>query len=100
MDIMQVFWAHQLENSEDLKFRIHRKKLNPQVIEWLSKNLRKRSTDKGRRYRYVDETYAVNSTDLRGLGVKRTIPGKRLRFHVGVQIFDEQDVLAFKLRWL
>lgn len=98
--MMEVFWAYQIENSEELEFRFQRKKLNPQVIEWLSKNLRKRPTDKGRRYRYVDETYAVNNTDLRGLGVKRTITGKRLRFHVGVQIFDEQDVLAFKLRWM
>jgi len=63
--------------------------LNPDVVLWLSKNLRKRPTDDGRRYNYT-------TTSL----TKPHSYRQRKRYNIGVKIYNEEDAMAFKLRWL
>ncbi len=67
--------------------------LTPEVMSWLSKNLRKRSSDDGRRYDYI-KTYVE--------AAKYGFPPVRRQeiYKLGVNIYNEEDAMAFKLRWL
>lgn len=62
--------------------------LDPDVVSWLSKNLRKRPTDDGRRYNYITISTIIWN------------PHRRKRYNTGVKIYNEEDAMAFKLRWL
>ena len=67
--------------------------LSSEPISWLSKNLRKRSLDNGRRYDYI-KIYVE--------APKYGYPPRRRQkiYKIGVNIYNEEDAMAFKLRWL
>lgn len=70
--------------------KVNRPALSKAVITWLSKNLRKRPTDKGKRYKYI------RSRD----SLKSFATGKQPKAHIiGVRIRSKEDAMAFKLRW-
>ena len=80
------FYAHRMSNGIKKNwFSI----LDPNVVLWLSKNLRKRPTDDGRRYNYTT-TSVTKPFSYR----------QRKRYNTGVKIYNEEDAMAFKLRWL
>ena len=67
--------------------------LNNEVVLWLSKNLRKRPTDNRRRYDYMKSYLPIAG---RSLHQKQ----RRKAYNIGVIIYNEEDAMAFKLRWL
>lgn len=85
--------ATQISNSERKRWRYI---LNREVVLWLSKNLRKRPTDDGRRYYYLKsyETVSENSLRIDRGRIQRKV------YNIGVGIYNEEDAMAFKLRWL
>lgn len=71
------------------KFRSS-EELNSKIINWLSRNLRRRKTDTKRRYQYILSSY-------------RCVPCYEKRWRhlkLGVKILSEEDIIAFKLRWM
>lgn len=87
------FYASQMSNCERKRWRYI---LNREVILWLSKNLRKRPTDDGRRYDYYKSYETVSEKSLRTN--RRRI--KQKTYNIGVRIYNDEDAMAFKLRWL
>lgn len=84
---METFWAREIENSRQIEST---QIVNLEVVKWLSKNLRKRPFDKHRRYRYINKTIVCwNVSSYRKIKAK-----------VGVRIYDQQDAILFKMRWL
>ena len=79
------FYAMDMSNRKKKKWGYI---LNREVVLWLSKNLRKRPDDDGRRYKYVKSREGVSENRIR----PKT-------FNIGVRIYSEEDAMAFKLRW-
>ncbi len=79
------FYAHEMSNGIKTNWFYM---LDPGVVLWLSKNLRKRPTDDGRRYNYIS-TSTTKPYSYR----------LRIRYNTGVKIYNEEDAMAFKLRW-
>lgn len=87
------FYASTMTNCKRKNWRYI---LNHEVILWLSKNLRKRPTDDGRRYDYYKSYETVSEKSL--CTNRRRI--KQKTYNIGVVIYNEEDAMAFKLRWL
>ena len=86
------FYARDIPScTDDYEYSYGRRLLNKDIIAWLSKNLRRRPGEKFRRYDYIRHQSLVWQRP-------RGHPPKR--FTVGVKIYNEEDVIAFKLRWL
>lgn len=87
------FNAHKMLNCKRIRWRYV---LNREVVLWLSKNLRKRPTDDERRYNYYKsyETISENSLRVNRGHIKRKV------YNIGVLIYNDEDAMAFKLRWM
>lgn len=83
----ETFWVFNLpENCYDENYKAI---LHPDVIKWLSINLRRRQyIHITRRYRYIKTRRYITST------------GKIKYYNIGVIIHNKEDAMAFKLRWL
>ena len=82
------FHARDVEGSDNLIFDYE---LSREVKLWLSRNLRKRAGGR-KRYNYlVARAPKVLSALYPSLGGKQ--------YAVGVYIYNEDDAMAFKLRW-
>lgn len=90
--MIHYFYANQMSNCERKSWRYI---LNRETVLWLSKNLRKRPTDSERRYDYFKAYETVSEKSRR---VNQRI--KRKSYNIGVIIYNEEDAMAFKLRWL
>ena len=90
--MIHYFYANQMLNCERKGWRYI---LNRETVLWLSKNLRKRPTDGGCRYDYFKAYETVSEKSRR---VNQRI--KRKSYNIGVIIYNEEDAMAFKLRWL
>ena len=90
MAMTHYFYANAISNSEKRNWR---SVLDREVVLWLSKNLRKRPIDNGRRYDYLKSSELISTRTFR----KKQ---KRKTYNYGVRIYNEEDAMAFKLRWL
>ena len=90
MAMIHYFYANETTNYERESWHHY---LNNEVVLWLSKNLRKRPIDNGRRYDYIKWCLPIAG---RSLYQKQ----RRKAYNIGVRIYNEEDAMAFKLRWL
>ena len=84
-----VFWARDVYGSV---YTVSGDVLCKEVKDWLSRNLRKRPTDSRKRYRYK-----MTSVSVCG---KLPWHRKRVRHALGVEIYNDEDAMAFRMRWL
>lgn len=66
--------------------RLHNIILTDEIILWLSSNFRKRSSNTSKRYEYI---YRHSRHPL-----------LKIKYRIGVEIYDPQDALEFKLRFM
>jgi len=97
---MIYFYAYNLKNS--IRTSYGRAFLNKKVIEWLSKNLRKTKNHQKRRYDYLKSSFLEHERIIFDGNESINIPmnyKSGLRYSYAIKIYNENDAIAFKMKW-